>query len=249
MTEPRILLADIETSLSLGYFFDLYKEGNIVEIKEPWYILSYSWKWLGEKKVHAAALPDFPGYAKNKSCDKALVTGLHGLLSDADVVVGHNLDKFDLRKSNARFIAHGLTPPSTYKTFDTLKAARKHFKFDSNRLDALGQYLGVGRKLAHTGKDLWLSCMAGDPKAWKLMKLYNAQDVKLLEAVYLRLRPWATAHPNLTHYTGETGCPVCQSKKLQKTGYAYVATGKRQRWTCQSCGHRHSGGPLIKEAA
>ncbi len=249
MTEPRILLFDIETSLSKGYFFDLYREGNIVEIEASWYMLSFSWKWLGEKKIHVAALPDFPGYAKNKSCDKALVTELYRLFSEADVIVAHNGARFDVRKANARFITHGLTPPSPYKIVDTLKIARRHFKFDSNKLDDLGQYLGVGRKLAHTGKALWLGCMAGDPKSWKKMRRYNKQDVTLLEAVYLKLRPWTTTHPNLDHFTRAGGCPVCQSKKLSPTGFAYVASGKKQRFTCQSCGHRHSAGKLIKDAA
>jgi hypothetical protein len=38
------------------------------------------------------------------------------LLDRADVVVGHNADKFDVRKGNARFIAHGLPPPPPYRT-------------------------------------------------------------------------------------------------------------------------------------
>lgn len=250
MTEPRILLFDIETALSKGYFFDLYKEGNIVEIESSWYMLSFSWKWLGEKTTHVAALPDFPGYAKNKSCDKALVTKLHELFSEADIVVAHNAARFDVRKSNARFVVHGMIPPETYKVVDTLRIAKRHFKFDSNRLDDLGQLLGVGRKLAHTGKKLWLDCQVHDiPSAWVKMKRYNKQDVNLLEAVFLKLRPWATTFPNLTHYTRAEACPVCLSKKLAPTGFAYVASGKKQRFTCQSCGHRHSAGKLIKDAA
>jgi hypothetical protein len=48
----------------------------------------------------------------------------------------------------------------------------------------LGHFLGIGRKLNHTGKALWLGCMSGDPKSWKKMRRYNQQDVRLLEAVY-----------------------------------------------------------------
>jgi hypothetical protein len=58
--EPRILLFDIETAPAVGYYFDPYKEGNIIEIKEDWYILSFAYKWLDEKAVHVRALPDFP---------------------------------------------------------------------------------------------------------------------------------------------------------------------------------------------
>jgi RNase_H superfamily len=250
--EPKILLFDIETSLTRVYVFDLYpKHGgtNVVEIDEPWYMLSFSWKWLGQKHTCVAALPDFPGYAKNRSCDKALVTELYRLISEADIIVAHNGDRFDLRKSNARFIEHGFAPPAPYKTVDTLKIARKHFKFDSNRLDDLGHFLGVGRKLANTGKALWLGCMSGDPKSWDKMRRYNKQDVRLLEAVYLKLRAWTTTHPNLDHYTRANACPVCQSKDLVRHSFAYISTGKRQRMTCKGCGHRFATGKLIKDAA
>lgn len=249
MPEPRILVFDIETSLSKGYFFDLWKEGNIVEIESSWYMLSFAWKWLGEKKVHVLTLPDFPGYAKNKSCDKALATALHRLLDEADIVVGHNLDRFDVRKANARFIANGLKPPTPYKTVDTLKIARKYFKFDSNRLDDLGQYLGVGRKKPNTGKTLWLGCMAGDMRCWGQMAAYNRQDVLLDERVYNRLKAWHTSHPSLNNFTRADACPVCQSAKLRRDGFAYLSTGKRQRAECVACGHKFLTGKIIKEAA
>ena len=249
MPEPKILLFDIETSLSRGYFFDLWKEGNIVEIELSWYMLSFAYKWAHQKKVHVAALPHFPGYLKNPRCDKLLVTALHQLLSDASVVVAHNGDRFDIRKANARFIANGLQPPSPYKTVDTLKVARRIFKFDSNRLDDLGAYLGVGRKKPTTGKALWLGCMNGNLRCWKQLADYNKQDVLLLERVFERLRPWHTTHPNLTLYTRAKACPVCQSPKLHKDGFEYLRTGRRQRMSCCKCGHKFKTGSLIKDAA
>ncbi len=249
MPEPKVLLFDIEVSLSKGYFFDLWKEGNIVEIESSWYMLSFAYKWLDKKKVHVAALPHFPGYVKNPSCDKRLVTELHKLLCEADVVVAHNGDRFDIRKANARFIAHGLQPPSPYKTVDTLKIARRYFKFDSNRLDDLGAYLGVGRKKATTGKALWLGCMAGDLRCWEQMADYNKQDTLLLEAVYNKLKAWHKTHPNLTYFTRAEACPVCQWKKLRRDGFEYLASGKRQRMECTSCGHKFKSGSIIKDVA
>ncbi len=250
MPDPKVLLFDIETSLSKGYFFDLYKEGNIVEIEASWYMLSFAWKWLDEKQVHVLTLPDMPGYSKNKKCDKKLVAKLHELLDETDVVIAHNGDRFDLRKANARFIAHGLKPPSPYKTVDTLKIARKYFKFDSNRLDALGAYLGVGRKQPTTGKDLWLGCQERDDRfCWEQMGAYNRQDVVLLEKVYHRLKAWHATHPDLTLFTRKDACPVCQSTELKRTGWNYTRTGKRQRATCRKCGHRFTTGKLIREAA
>jgi hypothetical protein len=140
---------------------------------------------------------------------------------------------------NARFATHGLKPPSDYKTIDTLKIARRVFKFDSNKLDNLGRYLDEGRKIPNTGAALWRGCCEGDKKSWKKMRRYNAQDVLLLERVYNRLRPWAKSHPNLTLYTDKPGCPVCSHKHVMKWGYRFMQKRKVQRYRCQAdgCGH------------
>lgn len=244
MPEPRILLFDTENAPNLGYVWGKWEQ-NVIDFRQNWYFLSFAYRWLGEKKTTVCALPDYPRYDAAKECDKALVKDLWRVLDEADICVAHNGDRFDLRKANARFVVHGLPPPSPHKSVDTLKLARKHFQFDSNKLDDLGQYLGVGRKLPNTGKHLWFGCMQGDPKAWGVMRRYNAQDVELLERIYLKLRPWASNHPNLSFYTG-CGCPVCQSKRLEKSGWNYARTGKRQRMLCLGCGHRFSTGGLIR---
>lgn len=197
-------------------------------------MLSFAYKWLNEKKIHVVGLDDFPAYERNKENDKPLVQALWKVVDEADIIIGHNLNKFDIRKANARFIEHGLRPPSPYKTIDTLPIARKIFRFDSNHLDDLGRYLGVGRKLPHMGFSLWRGCMQGDLESWKVMKRYNVQDVALLERVYLKLRSWDTNHPPVSPGHPEA-CPKCGSKDIVKQGYAYTAYRKRQRFQCTKC--------------
>ena len=163
--KPKILLFDEETAPSLGHYFDLWKEGNILDTVADWYMLCFAYKFLGDKKVSSYALPDFPGYKPGSEDDRALIKKLWELLNEADVVIAHNGDKFDIRKANARFAYYNLPPPSPYKTIDTLKIARRYFAFTSNKLDSLGDHLGYGRKLVHTGFHLWKGCMSGDPKS------------------------------------------------------------------------------------
>ncbi len=248
MSEPRILLFDIETSPLLSHTWGRYEQ-NVIEVEREWFMLSFAYKFLDEKKITVCALPDYRGYKTDKTCDKLLVTDLWKLFDQADILVGHNLDHFDVKKAQARFAIHGLKPPSPFKTVDTLKIARKAFAFSSNRLDHLGQQLDVGRKLPNTGKSLWLGCMSGDERSWTMMRRYNAQDVALLERVYLKLRAWSTTHPDLTLFTRKDACPVCESAELMRTGWNYTRTGKRQRATCRKCGHRFTYGKLIREAA
>lgn len=235
-TTPKILLFDIENAPALGYFYDMYKEGNIVEVLETPYMLSFAYKWLGEGRVHSKALPDYPGYEEDRKNDEKLVADLATILDQADLIVAHNGDRFDLRMTNTRLITHCLPPIAPNKTIDTLKIARAKFKFLSNRLDDLGNFLNVGRKIPHIGKKLWLDCMNGDLKAWKQMRQYNAQDVVLLERVYLRLRPYASNHPNVNYFTRALdACPKCGSTILEKRGFSYNARGEAQRYFCLSC--------------
>ncbi len=200
-------------------------------------MLTFAYKWYGESTTKVKGLPDYENYKADTEDDSALIKDLWALFDEADIVIGHNGDRFDIRKTNAKFIQHDILPPSPYQTIDTLKVARKYFAFTSNRLDALGELLGVGRKTETGGFSLWKGCMAGDKKAWNLMKKYNKQDVKLLEDVYEQLRPWMTNHPNMNTFNGEGhNCPVCDSLNVQKRGYRRTRTGKYQAYACQECG-------------
>lgn len=243
--KPKVLLYDIETAPILGHTWQLY-ETNVIAVERDWYMLAFAYKWLGEDKLHTRGLCDYPDYKPEAHSDKALCLELHSILDQADVVIGHNLDAFDNKKANARFVVHGLKPPAPSKTVDTLKIARKHFRFDSNKLDSLGQLLGLGQKLPTGGVQLWLDCMKGDAAAWKRMKDYNGQDVELLEKVYNRLKPWATNHPDLSAFTNGSDhvCPTCQSTNLQRRGRYVKLTRQYQRYACQDCGS-WSHGELI----
>jgi DNA polymerase elongation subunit (family B) len=244
--KTKILLYDIETSPSLGYTWEMW-ETNVLKVIQPWYMLCFSYKWLGEKKTHVISLPQFKGYKKNHRDDKELVKKLWSLFEEADIIMGHNGDRFDIKKTNAKFIEHGFNPPEPYKTIDTLKIARRYFKFDSNKLDSLGEYLGVGRKMKTGGFDLWLDCMDGDMKAWVRMEKYNKQDVVLLEKVYLKLRPWIQNHPNLNILDNKyNSCPNCKSSNLHKRGFSLTTIGKKQRWQCKDCGAWSTSTKTIK---
>jgi hypothetical protein len=235
--KPRILIYDIENTPTVVTTWGLYEQ-NAIETLEEWYIMSYAYKWYGESTTHVVALPDFKGYDKDKKNDKALCESLHKLFEEADVVIAHNGDKHDQKKSNARFIYHGILPPSPYKSIDTLKVAKKYFKFNSNSLNNLGIFFGVGKKIVHEGMPLWRSCMEGDLKAWSRMKRYNKQDVVLLEQVYMKLLPWMESHPNYNLLTGTvSSCPKCGNNRLQKRGFSYTRVGKYQQYQCiDGCG-------------
>ena len=233
--DMNILFADIETAPNLGYTWGKWEQ-NVIENKEDWYIMSIAYKWLGDKTTHVVKLNDFAGYKKNKTDDKRLMLEINKLFEEADVVVAHNGMAFDVKKINARFIYHGMKPPSPYKIVDTKLVAKKHFKFDSNSLNDLSKFFKLGEKVETGGFDLWLSCMGGDDKSWAKMAKYNKQDVVLLEKLYLKMLPWMS-HPNRNLFQGTLhNCPNCGSKNCQRRGSEVTATNVWQRWQCQDCG-------------
>jgi hypothetical protein len=231
----KVLFLDIETTPNLGYCWGKYEQ-NIIQFEKESHMLCFTAKWLGSNKTIIYGLPDFPDYEKNKESDKELVRKLWDLLDEADIVVAHNGDSFDIKKTNARLVVNGLNPPSPYRTVDTKKVAKKHFMFNSNSLNDLGQLLGLGKKLPTGGFKLWLDCMAGDLNAWKKMKSYNKQDVLLLEKVYLKLRSWTKNHPNVGVNISKETCHICGSSNIQKRGFNYCKVTKYQRYHCKSCG-------------
>jgi hypothetical protein len=234
---PRVLLIDLETAPSLAYVWRNW-DASVLATEREWFVLSFAYRWLGEGRTQVVALPDFPEtYATNKEDDSRLIEELWKLLDASDFVCGHNLDRFDIRKANSRAIIAGLQPPSPYKTIDTLKIARKYFAFASNKLNDLGVVLGLGEKVKHGGFQLWMDCMTGDKKAWAEMRAYNRQDVDLLEAVYLKLRPWHSTHPSFDHFSRLDACPICQSTHLQRRGRRRTRTTMRQQYRCEDCGH------------
>lgn len=177
--EPKILFFDIETTPFVSYTWGLW-ETDVVKVIDNSYILCVAYKWKGGRMK----------FIRTNGNDKKLCEELHELFSEADIIVAHNGDKFDIKKTNARLIYWGMTPPEQYKTIDTLKLAKKHFSFPRNKLDSLGEFFDLGRKVKHEGIDLWDLCMKGDAVAWKRMERYNRQDVVLLEKVYNKLLPW-----------------------------------------------------------
>lgn len=236
MTNPRILLWDIETSLSTVAVFQLTHNDYIdpSNLRSNRYIICASWKWLGEDKVHSVSvLNDTSRFTKDPYDDRHVCEILHKVLSSADVIVAHNGDAFDLKYAETRFLFHGLSPLPPITSIDTYKIAKSRFNFISNKLDFIGKFLKVGKKLPTT-PGLWLAVLNGDRKAVKKMVTYNQGDVLLLERVFKKLKPYVSNHLNRELF-GTTGCPRCGSQKVQSRGYHRAISRVYRRFQCQSC--------------
>lgn len=213
-------------------------------VEEDWHIQSFAWKWSNEDTIHCLALCDFPLYKKQPHNDVELVKKLHSLFSQADIVIAHNGLAFDIKRSNSRFLVHGLRPPRPYKTVDTLKVARRYFGFFGNSLDELARIFKLGRKEEKGVKELWKKCYDGDRKAWIAMKRYNKMDVELLEGIYRKMLPYINPFPRVRMDNGK--CPKCSSTSFKKNGMKYGKNWECQRYACLECGDGNIYGETIR---
>lgn len=241
---PKILLFDVETAPMLAYVWSLWQDGiGLDMMHKDWFILSWAAKWLDDKKV----MYHDQSKCKNMEDDKELMKKLWKLLDEADIVITQNGIKFDHKKVNARFIIHGMKPPSPYKMVDTLVMAKKNFAFTSNKLEYLSNNLNKkytkltkGRKFH--GFDLWRECLKGNKSAWAEMKKYNIRDVHALEETFKVLAPWDVQFNRNLYTTNEKMiCPNCGKEHYKRDGYHYTSSGKYQRYQCLDCGSRFSG--------
>lgn len=218
--QPKILFFDIETSPITAYVWGLFKQNvSLSQIKEDWYIICWSAKWLGKDEVLNSSVHHYPKSIKGRYRDNELkvVKEAWKVLDEADIVVAHNLKAFDKKKINAKFLEYGLPEPSPYKVVDTLLIAKGNFKLTSNKLDYITKLLeGEGKH--STDMQLWVDCMNDDVQQLDYMQEYCDQDVRELESIYLKLRHWDKNAPNLSLYYDDDKprCNSCGSSKLSK---------------------------------
>jgi len=232
----KILCLDIETSLMKFYGFSPKTEYIPHELMiEDWSILCWGAKWLFEPEIMGETVT--PDEALRKD-DKRILEKMWDLLNEADIIITQNGINFDMKKLRSRFLLNGFFPFSHVQHVDTLKVSRETFGWSYNRLDALGQKFGIGKKSDMEIED-WIQCGLGSQEHITKMFEYCKRDVApLLEDVYLIMLPWMDKHPNLGLYTDHDGdvCPKCESSDL-KWGLEYSTPSARWNgFRCQSCG-------------
>lgn len=228
----KILAFDIETFPMEAWTWGVWQQNiGLNQIKNPGIVASWAAKWFGSDEIILNSL--------NRTDPATLHRELHELLMRADVVVTYNGKKFDVPWVQAGFVIQGLPPP-TFQHIDLLHVVRKQFKFPSYKLEYVVKALGIGEKMANEGFELWKRCMAGDEDAWAKMEEYNVHDTLLLEALYDRVLPYISNHPNRSVVEGLV-CPACGSAHYKKDGLRRTKAGIYQKYSCNDCGFPFRG--------
>lgn len=228
VTAPRAirrLFLDIETSPDVVMTWRIGFKININHdsILKERAIICACWSWDGEDKVHYA-------HWDKEQDDKIILVPLLEAIAEADEIVYHNGERFDMPWVKTRCLFHKLPTLPTHKGVDTLQWARRKFYFNSNKLDYIARFLGIGSKLK-TGFGLWRAIVLDhDDKALKEMVIYCQNDVVLLKKVWARL---AQVMPHKTHAGvlagGEKWCsPFTGTKRVNVSKTRATAAGGLQ---------------------
>lgn len=145
----------------------------------------------------------------------------------ADELVAHNGDNFDEKWIRTRCLIHGIDCPPKLNSYDTLKKARSHFRFNSNRLDYLGRLL-FGEGKSPVGFQDWVDITMKDCEtAMNKMVEYCKKDVELLENVFHKLQPYVehNQHAGAATGYGRFSCPKCGNEKANYQKKRYTKTG------------------------
>jgi len=225
--KPKILLWDIEASnLDADFGF----------------IFCIAYKWLGSSKVNLISIRQFDRFKRDVTDDVALIKKFLPYIEDADLQVAWYGSRFDLPFLNARCMMNKIDPPANTPMYDPWRTARYKLKLSSNRLANLSQLIPLpenGVRELKTPLDFkhWTRGRAGYADALKYIESHCVADIRVLEKVYLEMRKYGTALPNMSKIGNERreGCPACGSGQIQSRGTRATARGRQGRYQCVSC--------------
>jgi hypothetical protein len=179
---------------------------------------------------------------------KGFLKAVHALMAEADIIVGHNLDRADVPWLKGDFylprIGHKHRPnlPTLppFKTVDTLKVLRRELGSGApfKGLDAFCQIVGLPSKTDAYDRERMERAVAGSVEDRERLTDYCAGDVIATQWLYDWCRPHIKNHPAL-FVAGQdnlTSCNRCghETTAVAKRYVASVLTYSMRK--CSSCG-------------
>lgn len=137
----KLLIYDIETTPLLAYIWRLgeqvVRHDQLFHTHSNYRITTLAYKWYGEKEVHVLT-----------GTVKEIIEKFDEKVKEADVVLGKNSDRFDVKHVNTQRLLAGLPPMPYWMSIsdDLEKQIRKYFMFPSFSLDYISKLFGTGGK-------------------------------------------------------------------------------------------------------
>lgn len=173
-----ILYIDLEVSKSMYYSYGAKVPSRYLNPKDrihSYYIICWVASYMHEDKIYGQCVTPEMAQGWNEA---EILQPLRDLMSSADAIAGHNVDGYDIKRANTRYLLNGIEPVIGKPTYDTLKIARSKFAFESNRLGDISETLGLNGKDAVNDDDWRRIVSTGDEKTLKKVFKYCKGDVR-----------------------------------------------------------------------
>src|SRR5690349_9698474 len=125
MSGPRVLIYDLERVPMRTKNIEIWDAKSLMGRRlnandiESWgRTVCMGYKWLDERATHIISEWDEGGR-------EGFLRGAWDLINEAEVVVGHNMQRFDQKHLQGEFELEGLGPASPVKITDTLLLAQR----------------------------------------------------------------------------------------------------------------------------
>lgn len=236
---PRILFYDCETTPLQARIWHLgeqvVRHTQLVPGFDSYRIICISYAWNDNKPAKTI---DW-GYQAQDSA--RVVAEFDKVAKHAEVIIGKNSDRFDVKHVNTQRLLHGLPPFPDWMNYtdDVEKQLRKYFVFPSFSLDYVSKEFGLGGKIKMAFQD-WVDIVQKSNRAsFAKMLKYNRKDVEDTRALWNKLKPYIKPKANVASLyamaENPSTCPACKSSTLTKRGYTYSTSQRRQRFQCSVC--------------
>ena len=197
---------------------------------------SVAWEWYGTEEKGSASLKDDPkAFKKNPYNDYVVVKALHNQMSKADIIIGHNSNRFDWKHFQARALLHGLPKIEKPQMIDTLLVSRQNFMFPSHSMDYLCKKFGIQTK-QDMPIQVWIDiAMKSCDKAMDKMLEYNEDDVTRQMGMIEKLKPYIPLLNVSYTDVDDPTCDRCGGHDIKWNGWHDTKIASYRRGRCRAC--------------
>lgn len=184
LLNPKKLFIDIEVTPDIVYSWGIGHKVNLSHesIIQERQVICVAYKWEGENKIYCVEW--------DNGDDRELLKKVSSLIYQADDIIGHNVQEFDIKFLRGRCLYHGIPFPQKLNIIDTYKESKNLFRLNSMRLDYLGKFLFSQGK-TKTDFQMWKDITENNSKyteSLNKMVKYCKDDVSLLVEVYNKIK-------------------------------------------------------------
>lgn len=241
--KPKILFYDIETKPLLAYIWRLGEQvvyhSQLAKWGYRYDIICISYAWNDGKPAKVIH------WDYDKQDSSRVIKEFDKIIRQADITIGKNSDRFDIKHINSQRLIHDLPPLPQWMNYtdDLEKQIRKHFVFPSYSLDYISKELGLGGKLKMEMQD-WVDIVEKRSRAsFQKMLKYNRKDVEDTRTLWNRIQPHVTPKFNMATFYGDFRCINCGGTDLKRNGIRYKGKTVYQEFFCRD--HKGYAGRMV----